>query len=86
MTLRTVVRNTRGLAVGDTVARLLPDGEADSRAFVIHEMTPGYLAYQGEDHFVYLLIGVAAPFGKKIVKMVATENVPWCVARGGDAQ
>jgi hypothetical protein len=80
MILRTVVRSTRGLTPGDTVARLLPDGEADSLAFRIDEITTGHLTYQGEDYVVYFLSGITAPFGKKIVKTLATENTAWCVS------
>lgn len=81
MTIRTVVRSTRGLVVGDIVARLLPDGEADSRAFRISEITTSLMTYQNEDHFVYHLEGTEAPFGRTVVKMTVTENVPWCVSR-----
>lgn len=81
MTIRTVVRNTRGLAVGDIVARLMPDGEADSRAFRINVISTGLIDYHDERHLVYLLDGTVAPFGKQTVTMIVTENVPWCVSR-----
>lgn len=81
MTLRTVVRNTRGLVPGDTVARLMPDGEPHSTAFRINEIITGRLTHRGEDHFVYLIDGTVAPFGKADVKMIVTENTPWCVSR-----
>jgi hypothetical protein len=80
MTFQTVVRSTRGLAPGDTVARLMPDGTASVHAFRIHEMITGHLVYREEIHFVYFLSGITAPFGKTAVKIVATEGTPWCVS------
>lgn len=79
--IRTVVRNTRGLTEGDTVARLLPDGEASPQAFRIETIEIGMMIYQGAEHVVYHLSGITAPFGKTMVKMITTENVAWCVSR-----
>jgi len=81
MTLRTVVRNTRGLMPGDTVARLMPDGTVGLLTFRITEMITGHLTYRDEIHLVYLLDGMNSPFGDKVVKMIVTGNAPWCVSR-----
>lgn len=83
MTLRTVVRSTRGIIPGDTVARLLPDGGTDLRYFRVHGVASGYLVYREERHLVYLLTGTTPALGRAVyeVKMIVTGNAPWCVSR-----
>jgi hypothetical protein len=77
-----IVRNTRGLVPGDTVARLLPSGLTDGVSFKLTDVITGHLLYRNEEHFVYFLDGLTSPFGDKTVKMIVTENIPWCVTRG----
>ena len=81
MTVRVVVRSTRGLIPGDTVARLLPDGQQDATVFKIQEIVSGVLLYWGVPEQVFYLDGIISPFGKALVKMAVTESVPWCVTR-----